>query len=70
MHILEPYHRKLARVEYNGELSDLVLEFFAERIISEPIEDVKSKVERFVEDNFEKLERLFSRYRHDNTLIR
>ena len=66
LHILEPHHRRLVGVEYNGELSDLVLGFFAERIISEQIEDIKLRLDWFVRENSGKLERLFSRYRNDD----
>ena len=64
--VLEPYHRRLVRTGYNQELSDLVLSFFAEKIILERIGDIESEIGQFIEDNTTKLEGLFDRYRRDD----
>ena len=66
LRILEPHHRRLTGRDYDEELSGLVLDFFAERILSESMNDIESSVGRFVLENSQKLEALFRRYRDDD----
>ena len=66
LRILEPHHRRLSGKEFNEELSGLVLDFFAEQIVSGPMDDIESNVGRFVLENRQKLESMFNRYQDDD----
>lgn len=66
LRILEPHHRRLTGREYDEELSGLVLGFFAEQIVSEPMELVEANLSQFVLGNRHKLDELFLRYRDDD----
>ncbi len=63
--ILLPHHRRLTGNHYNNELSGLVLDFLGENVISDPIDEVKEKLDEFIAANDCDIKALLSRYRGD-----
>ena len=65
LYILGAYHRRFTDGEFSRDLSRLILDFFAERIVPDGV-DVASRMEQFVSERMRSLTSLFDRYQNDS----
>ena len=59
---LLPHHQQLVGQEYDPELSEMVLDFLGEHVISDPIDVVAATIDNFISSNSDKLQALLARH--------
>ena len=72
LNTLLPHHERLVGQAYDAELSEMVLNFLGERVISDAIDAVGPTIDNFISNNRDKIQELLARYQgndHANPLI-
>ncbi len=63
LNILLPHHRQIVGPDYDRELSEMVLDFLGEHVVLDDLDVVEARVDGFVSNNRDRVERLLGHHR-------